>query len=127
MTTGAFCQTLRKAIDKEGVKFIRPLGFGLLLMCNSCCFSSFVCCRVPDWNIQTDDGLCSWPSTPLHDVTCTEVHQSSPVTKGKQELRSKGAVTAVQRQNGFATERWRSSSGDCGQVFKWGQGERLVL
>ncbi|KAA6417829.1 MAG: hypothetical protein FRX49_12185 [Trebouxia sp. A1-2] len=78
--------------------------------------------RLSDWSMHSEDGFCSWPSTPLHDPLSRESStRRVPMMNSKQA--SKGA-SKVQR----VRKSWGSDDAIIRDRFtSTPQGERLML
>ena len=79
-------------------------------------------CRCTDWNVETGTGLCSWPTTPMHDPTAHQGPRLTAIRQAKQvEGRSNKSRCFKEPQS------VHSSTDSIGDVMRWQHGECLVL
>ena len=64
--------------------------FGLLYPFNAICV-----CRLSDWNMHGDEGLCSWPTTPVHaqfDASAASLQRSDAHSRRKDMSAVRGSM-----------------------------------
>ncbi|DBA88596.1 TPA: hypothetical protein ACH3X1_004244 [Trebouxia sp. C0004] len=78
--------------------------------------------RLSDWSMHSEDGLCSWPSTPLHDLLSRESStRRVPMMNSKQASKGVRKLQTVRKSWGSDAASFR----DRFSVLP--QGERLML